>query len=307
MPNGQPNLGDRWVVNGEIFATTYNNQGWIQCLGTSAIKSINISSLPKLVRNSSTRDEDIQIAKVVITELNKTGLVQCHIQNFNGDEYFDYSTDADGGNKTIWYNIVSKRRWLCKSASIGLIFDDNNVHVILNDILGTESEYGDTVSYSVTVHRSAKYVYECLVSIFTKIKTEYENYEKLWRRCLAEFGNREKGVTGQKFDEFTIYEGYGQTGKTIGLRSDIASSVGLTRRQYGEDDIPAFCVGISAVPCNQDNPPKSFFTYSIYFLDSEGVSNHAVIKNKDGVRGYTSFKEAYSAWVKYLNSLKRCN
>ena len=28
LPNGQPNLGDRWVVNGEIFATTYNNQGW---------------------------------------------------------------------------------------------------------------------------------------------------------------------------------------------------------------------------------------------------------------------------------------
>lgn len=307
LPNGQPNLADRWVVNGEIFATTYNNQGWTQCLGASVIKSINISNLPKLVRCCNQRDEDIQIAKVVITELNKTGLVQCHIQNFNGDEYFDYPINANGSNKTIWYDIVSKRRWLCKSANIGLVFDENNVHVILNDMLGTESEYGDTVSYSVTVHRSAKYVYECLVSIFTKIKTEYENYEMLWRRCLAEFGNREKGVTGQKFDEFTIYEGYGQTGKTIGLRSSIASSIGLTKRQYGEDDIPAFCVGISAVPCNQGNPPKSFFTYSIYFLDSEGVSNHEVVKNKDGVRGYTSFKEAYAAWVKYLNSLKRSN
>ena len=49
LPNGQPNLSNRWVVNGEIFATTYNNQGWVQCLGTSAVKSINISSLPKLV------------------------------------------------------------------------------------------------------------------------------------------------------------------------------------------------------------------------------------------------------------------
>lgn len=27
LPNGQPNLADRWVVNGEVFAATYNNQG----------------------------------------------------------------------------------------------------------------------------------------------------------------------------------------------------------------------------------------------------------------------------------------
>lgn len=27
LPNGTPNLGERWVVNGEIFCTTFNNQG----------------------------------------------------------------------------------------------------------------------------------------------------------------------------------------------------------------------------------------------------------------------------------------
>lgn len=31
-PDGQPDLNDRWVVNGEIFATTYDNRGWKDCL-----------------------------------------------------------------------------------------------------------------------------------------------------------------------------------------------------------------------------------------------------------------------------------
>lgn len=47
LPNGKPNLGDRWVVNGEIFATTYNNQGWTDCLSPS--KNITIADLPKLI------------------------------------------------------------------------------------------------------------------------------------------------------------------------------------------------------------------------------------------------------------------
>lgn len=49
LPNGKPNLADRWVVNGEIFATTYNNQGWADCLKQSGIKNITIGDLPKLV------------------------------------------------------------------------------------------------------------------------------------------------------------------------------------------------------------------------------------------------------------------
>lgn len=49
LPNGKPNLSDRWVVNGDIFATTYNNQGWADCLKQSDIKNITITSLPNLV------------------------------------------------------------------------------------------------------------------------------------------------------------------------------------------------------------------------------------------------------------------
>lgn len=45
MPNGQPNLGDRWVVNGEIFANTYDNRGWTDCLKSSS--HAQTSAVPK--------------------------------------------------------------------------------------------------------------------------------------------------------------------------------------------------------------------------------------------------------------------
>ena len=49
LPNGKPNLADRWVVNGEIFATTYNNQGWAEHLNWQSNRSISIEQLPKLI------------------------------------------------------------------------------------------------------------------------------------------------------------------------------------------------------------------------------------------------------------------
>ena len=56
LPNGQPNLASRWVVNGEIFAATYNNQGWTDCISPSSTNStISIDSLPKLVSSGSSR------------------------------------------------------------------------------------------------------------------------------------------------------------------------------------------------------------------------------------------------------------
>ena len=57
LPNGKPNLSDRWVVNGDIFATTYNNQGWTDCLKQSDIKNITITSLPNLVPQQAVNND----------------------------------------------------------------------------------------------------------------------------------------------------------------------------------------------------------------------------------------------------------
>lgn len=32
LPDGQPDLNNRWVVNGQIFGLTYDNRGWSDCL-----------------------------------------------------------------------------------------------------------------------------------------------------------------------------------------------------------------------------------------------------------------------------------
>lgn len=58
LPNGQPNLADRWVVNGEIFATTYNNQGWASCLN-NVNTNVVISDLPKLITKSASEGVDV--------------------------------------------------------------------------------------------------------------------------------------------------------------------------------------------------------------------------------------------------------
>ena len=66
LPNGKPNLADRWVVNGEIFAATYNNQGWTDCLSSSSVRSITIDSLPKLVPQQAVNNDkgiDVNVFK----------------------------------------------------------------------------------------------------------------------------------------------------------------------------------------------------------------------------------------------------
>lgn len=48
--NGKPNMNTRRVVNGLIFANTYNNQGWTNCI--SSVNLIAYENLPNLVVNN---------------------------------------------------------------------------------------------------------------------------------------------------------------------------------------------------------------------------------------------------------------
>lgn len=71
LPNGQPNLADKWVVNGEIFATTYNNTGFTDCLSVSAKTTNNtIDTLPTLVAERTVEvNKEEQIRKKIETIL----------------------------------------------------------------------------------------------------------------------------------------------------------------------------------------------------------------------------------------------
>ena len=50
--NNKPNLTNRWLVNGEVFALTYNNQGWQDKIKSNLV-SVTIDELPKLVSTVS--------------------------------------------------------------------------------------------------------------------------------------------------------------------------------------------------------------------------------------------------------------
>lgn len=59
LPNGQPNIAEKRVVNGEVFATTYNNQGWTQCLSNGVSKIITIDKLPNIIGTIQKKEEGI--------------------------------------------------------------------------------------------------------------------------------------------------------------------------------------------------------------------------------------------------------
>lgn len=87
---GRPNLADRWVVNGNIFATTYNNQGWTDCLDSKVVNStFDTSKLPKLGFGES--NINIQgflkaIIRYVKLQFTNEGFKVEMIDILNGDE-----------------------------------------------------------------------------------------------------------------------------------------------------------------------------------------------------------------------------
>lgn len=128
LPNGQPNLADRWVVNGEIFATTYNNQGWTNCLNLSGISSFTIDTLPKLVPHRALINDvgvDFNVFKqkcdTLMKELQKVYKFNVKSNNYrNVKDYtgiaHEYSFSGDcyvaeylvGGNFSHTYSVKDK-------------------------------------------------------------------------------------------------------------------------------------------------------------------------------------------------------
>lgn len=57
LPNGKPDFSTRFVVNGNVFASTFNNQGWQDSIKDA--KTVNISNLPNLVPNDVVAEKPI--------------------------------------------------------------------------------------------------------------------------------------------------------------------------------------------------------------------------------------------------------
>ena len=128
LPNGQPNLSYREVVNGEVFAATYNNQGWTDCISPTNSAGLTIGVLPKLVPTQQARkgpeinlDTFMQKCQTLMKELEKvykfkliekkmeaiqdyTGFAQ--EVKFSGDTYV--AKYIVGGNFSHIYSIKDK-------------------------------------------------------------------------------------------------------------------------------------------------------------------------------------------------------
>ena len=64
LPNGKPNLADKWVLNGEVFATTYTNNGFADCLGARAKNAnITINMLPNLTSTDDSVPKNVAVWK----------------------------------------------------------------------------------------------------------------------------------------------------------------------------------------------------------------------------------------------------
>lgn len=74
LPNGRPNLQNRLVVNGNVFATTYNNRGWTQCLDLSAVShQIKTDNLPEIIQ----KDNSLSIYQFACRKLTNIPGVVC--------------------------------------------------------------------------------------------------------------------------------------------------------------------------------------------------------------------------------------
>lgn len=116
LPNGKPNLSDRWVVNGDIFATTYNNQGWTDCISPSSAKTFTIDTLPKLVPQqieNSDNGVDFNVFKqkcnTIMKELQKIYKFEVKsntyetVKDYTG---FAYEVEFDGDCYVAKYEVM---------------------------------------------------------------------------------------------------------------------------------------------------------------------------------------------------------
>lgn len=92
--NGQPMLNQAFVVTGDIFALTYNNQGWTDCIVPN-MTSLTIESCPKLFDKSKTLSSvspELESGIVKLRETIKQG-IQSGYKSYNPNAQAVYRDD----------------------------------------------------------------------------------------------------------------------------------------------------------------------------------------------------------------------
>lgn len=71
--DGRPNLSDRWVVNGAVFADTYNNQGWQGCLKLAGVDTNAPEPAPLFEKPADTMTKFSELVKMFHEEFRGLG------------------------------------------------------------------------------------------------------------------------------------------------------------------------------------------------------------------------------------------
>lgn len=156
LVNGKPDLNNRWVVNGEVFAQTYNNQGWTDCIDAREINRLPsfYDKLPNLIPivNPVVFDKIKSfILDVIKNEVNEKG----YLKDFN----FNIKEEKD------CYKIKVSHKHSNNEDNFYITWDTNGISI----------EYGghSRGGFSNKKEYSAEEIRNSVVEKFNKFMTEF--------------------------------------------------------------------------------------------------------------------------------------
>ena len=240
---GQPNLGDIYVVNGNIFATTYNNQGWTDCLDhrflNAKSNNITIDQLPKFVdMNNPTGSNVKQIGKAEFRELIKKGLskygdVTTKLDKMNPNDDSNYiidirikqSKDFNIGIQTEFGNNTNSHIVAWSYDSNGKKIDSYGTHSgivcsvcftkeVANEIVATSIKLLNNISESVKNYDKNTFNY-FMTNLCTLFSYEFEIGEQKLSDDKGKFSFKEQNLNSER--STTIYSEY--KNNTINVRA----------------------------------------------------------------------------------------
>lgn len=263
LPTGQPNMQDRYVVNGEVFATTYNNQGWTDCISSKALNhNITIDKLPKFKGSKSLGD----LVKLLYEERTKVFDNGVYDKTCLDDLKHDEEKQMLMNNKNHFYVEVGMYDYV-------VVFSDG--HAISVEKRNAANPVGNSSSPYLLNNNIAE-------NFINKAKTYLSFYEKKGKLIEKLLPYRANGYTVANFveDLQTTFCDSGRTGERIKnvdyYESGVPNNWSLQKRKEALERLPK-STNCFFVPIN------NLCYYIIYVT---GTYVFAEVPNKDSNGGF---------------------
>lgn len=131
--NGQPNLNDRYVVNGAVFGDTYDNRGWAECLAPSKTGHNNIqlpNLMGKVLEKHAQTNVDFDRQKVFATYKKAASIADSH--GYAAKEARLVSSGSDPREKELYARLNSEDFACIRVNNDNCCYD--NIYVLFPDM-----------------------------------------------------------------------------------------------------------------------------------------------------------------------------